>query len=164
MLLVKNRRIREGLVDLKKLAKKVGVTSMDTRWFECQAELLVAMRIDHELERDVAEEKAQPQDTAEAISTAGKLLLRLKEAEEAVCMALVRSFSLEKMWIPQKHYLEFRIVFYIGNLFGRGQGQFISLDLCKKSWKIVHTYHSLQQSLNYVFYSSKTALLNSSRY
>jgi kinesin family protein 15 len=43
-LLGKNRKIREGLVDLKKLAKKAGVTTMDTRWFECQAEQLVAMR------------------------------------------------------------------------------------------------------------------------
>lgn len=92
VLLGKNRRIREGLVDLKKLAKKAGVTSTDTRWFECQAEQLVAMRIDHELERDAAKEEAQAlqaqlHDTAEAVSAAGELLVRLKEAEEAVCMA-----------------------------------------------------------------------------
>lgn len=95
VLLGKNRKIREGLVDLKKLAKKAGVTSTDTRWFECQAEQLVAMRIDHELERDAAKDEAaalqaQLQDTAEAVSAAGELLVRLKEAEEAVCMAQVR--------------------------------------------------------------------------
>uniref|UniRef100_A0A7I4BD30 Kinesin motor domain-containing protein n=1 Tax=Physcomitrium patens TaxID=3218 RepID=A0A7I4BD30_PHYPA len=91
-LLGKNRKIREGLVDLKKLAKKAGVTTTDTRWFECQAEQLVAMRIDHELERDAAKEEAaalqaQLQDTVEAVAAAGELLVRLKEAEEAVCMA-----------------------------------------------------------------------------
>lgn len=95
VLLGKNRRIREGLVDLKKLAKKAGVTTVDTRWFECQAEQLVAMRIDHELERDAAKDEAQAlqaqlRDTAEAVSAAGELLVRLKEAEEAVCMAQVR--------------------------------------------------------------------------
>ena len=95
-LLGKNRKIREGVVDLKKLAKQAGVTTTDTRWFECQAEQLVAMRIQHELERDAAKDEAlalqaQIQDTAEAVSAAGELLVRLKEAEEAVCLAQVRA-------------------------------------------------------------------------
>ena len=94
LLLGKNRKIREGVADLKKLAKQAGVTTTDTRWFECQAEQLVAMRIDHELERDVAKDEvlglqSQLQDTVEAVAAAGELLVRLKEAENAVEMAQV---------------------------------------------------------------------------
>ncbi|CAK9208177.1 unnamed protein product [Sphagnum troendelagicum] len=91
-LLSKNRKIREGVTNLKKLAKKAGVTATETRWFESQAEQLVAMRIDHEHERDAAKDeveglKMQLQDTADAVQAAGELLVRLKEAEDAVCMA-----------------------------------------------------------------------------
>uniref|UniRef100_A0A7I4FWL6 Kinesin motor domain-containing protein n=1 Tax=Physcomitrium patens TaxID=3218 RepID=A0A7I4FWL6_PHYPA len=91
-LLDNNRKIREGVMDLKQLAKKTGVTTTDTSWFECQAEQLVAMRIDHELQRDAARDevralRAQLQDTVEAVSAAGELLVRLKEAEEAMCLA-----------------------------------------------------------------------------
>jgi len=91
-LLSKNRKIREGVTNLKKLAKKAGVTATETRWFESQAEQLVAMRIDHEHERDAAKDeveglKMQLRDTADAVQAAGELLVRLKEAEDAVCMA-----------------------------------------------------------------------------
>jgi kinesin family protein 15 len=93
-LLSKNRKIREGVTNLKKLAKKAGVTATETRWFESQAEQLVAMRIDHEHERDAAKDeveglKMQLRDTADAVQAAGELLVRLKEAEDAVCMAQV---------------------------------------------------------------------------
>lgn len=100
-LLGKNRKIREGVTDLKKLAKRAGVTAIETRWFESQAEQLVAMRIDHELERDSAKDEveglqAQLRDTAEAVAAAGELVVRLKEAEDAVCMAQV-SFPLYRL-------------------------------------------------------------------
>jgi hypothetical protein len=49
---ITQRKIHEGVADLKKLAREVGVKTTNIGWFECQAEQLVAMRIDHELERD----------------------------------------------------------------------------------------------------------------
>ena len=98
-LLGKNRKIREGVADLKKLAREAGVNTTDSRWFECQAEQLVAMRIDHELERDHAKDEvlglqAQLQDTVEAVAAAGELLVRLKESEDAVEMAQVCTLTI----------------------------------------------------------------------
>ncbi|CAM6105350.1 unnamed protein product [Calypogeia fissa] len=92
VLLAKHRKIKEGTADVKKMAKKAGVTSLESRWLDAQALQIVALKLETEEERETSKEeieslKAQLQDTADAVQAAGELLVRLKEAEESVTIA-----------------------------------------------------------------------------
>ncbi|KAL2651860.1 hypothetical protein R1flu_019988 [Riccia fluitans] len=91
-LLAKQRKIRETTVDVKKMAKRAGVSNFESKWLDAQAAQMAAMKVDFEEERRAAREEIQGlqvqlRDTAEAVQAAGELLVRLKEAEESVMVA-----------------------------------------------------------------------------
>ncbi|KAJ7533748.1 hypothetical protein O6H91_13G062700 [Diphasiastrum complanatum] len=91
-LLAKHRKIRDGVADVKRMATKAGLSVMQSKWLEAQAAQIVALNLEREQERQAAKAEveglqAQLRDTAEAVQAAGELLVRLKEAEEAVTVA-----------------------------------------------------------------------------
>eukprot|EP01018_Ginkgo_biloba_P021270 Gb_41072 [translate_table: standard] len=91
-LLAKHRKIREGVVDVKRAALMVGVKGTESHFIEAQAAELIALKLDKEQECQMMKDEikglqAQLRDTVEAVQAAGELLVRLKEAEEAVSAA-----------------------------------------------------------------------------
>lgn len=91
-LLAKHRKVRDAMAEAKRKAGKLGF--LGTKWFEAHAAELVTLKLEQEHERQVAKEQieglqAQVRDTADAVQAAGELLVRLKEAEEAVLIAQV---------------------------------------------------------------------------
>lgn len=90
LLLAKMREIGEGVNDIKKVAKKSGVSSVDDRWFEVQATQIVFMKIEQDqYKAEIKGLQAQLRDTAEAVQAAGELLVRMKEAEQSAATAKV---------------------------------------------------------------------------
>lgn len=88
----KHRKIKEGVTDIKRVAAKAGVKGAESRFLEAQAAQLVALKLDRDTEQKMMKEEikglqAQLRDTAEAVQAAGELLVRLKEAEEAISIA-----------------------------------------------------------------------------
>ncbi|EFJ25368.1 hypothetical protein SELMODRAFT_414001 [Selaginella moellendorffii] len=91
-LVAKQRRIREGVTDVRQMAMRAGASSSQLKWLESQAAQIVALNLEREQEREAANEEieflqSQLRDTAEAVQAAGELLVRLKEAEEAAAIA-----------------------------------------------------------------------------
>lgn len=85
----KHRKIREGAADVKQAAVMAGIKGAALSLIESQAAELAAMRLDSELESKIMKDEidglqAQLRDTVEAVQAAGELVVRLKEAEEAV--------------------------------------------------------------------------------
>jgi kinesin family protein 15 len=94
LLLAKVREIRDGVSDIKKVAKRSGMNATEARWFDVQSSQIVAMKIELDREKKAARQEiealhVQLQDTADAVQAAGELLVRLKEAEEATSIAKV---------------------------------------------------------------------------
>ncbi|CAK9189601.1 unnamed protein product [Sphagnum troendelagicum] len=92
LLLAKVREIRDGVSDIKKVAKRSGMNATEARWFDVQSSQIVAMKIELDREKKAARQEiealhVQLQDTADAVQAAGELLVRLKEAEEATSIA-----------------------------------------------------------------------------
>lgn len=93
-LLARHRRIQEGIEDVKKAAAKAGVRGAESKFINALAAEISALRVEREKERRYFRDEnkglqAQLRDTAEAVQAAGELLVRLKEAEEAVAAAQV---------------------------------------------------------------------------
>lgn len=93
-LLARHRKIQEGIDDVKKAASKAGVRGAESKFINALAAEISALKVEREKERRYLrdENKAlqvQLRDTAEAVQAAGELLVRLKEAEEAVATAQV---------------------------------------------------------------------------
>ncbi|RZC65820.1 hypothetical protein C5167_009509 [Papaver somniferum] len=92
-LLGRNRRIMEGIAEVKKAAAKAGGKGKSSsRFLKSLATELSALRVEREKEREHLRKennrlKIQLRDTAEAVHAAGELLVRLREAEEAVSVA-----------------------------------------------------------------------------
>ncbi|GLJ26808.1 hypothetical protein SUGI_0523170 [Cryptomeria japonica] len=91
-LLARHRKIKEGASNIKQAAAKVGVKGSQLRFIEAQAAELVALKLERDREKKRMKEEIkvlqdQLRDTAEAVQAAGELLVRLKEAEEAVSIA-----------------------------------------------------------------------------
>ncbi|KAL6342691.1 hypothetical protein AAG906_013097 [Vitis piasezkii] len=86
-LLARHRKIQEGIDDVKKAAAKAGVKGAESNG-------------KRERERYLRDEnrglQAQLRDTAEAVQAAGELLVRLKEAEEAVATAQKQAMEAEQ--------------------------------------------------------------------
>lgn len=85
----KHRKIREGVADVKQAAVMAGIKGAALSLIESQAAELAAMKLDSELESKIMKDEidglqAQLRDTVEAVQAAGELVVRLKEAEEAV--------------------------------------------------------------------------------
>lgn len=93
-LLARHRKIHEGIDDVKKAAAKAGVRGAESRFINALAAEVSALKVEREKERtyfrdEIKGLQAQLRDTAEAVQAAGELLVRLKEAEEAVAAAQV---------------------------------------------------------------------------
>ncbi|KAJ7979141.1 Kinesin-like protein [Quillaja saponaria] len=100
-LLARHRRIREGIEDVKKASSKAGVRGVESKFINALAAQISAIKVEREKERRYLRDEnkglqAQLKDTAEAVQAAGELLVRLKEAEEAVATAQKRAMVAEQ--------------------------------------------------------------------
>ncbi|XP_057529339.1 kinesin-like protein KIN-12F [Amaranthus tricolor] len=87
-----HRRIMETVSDVKIAAAKAGAKGSGARYAKAFAAELSTMRAQEKRERERLRKentslKLQIRDTAEAVQTAGELLVRLREAEEAASLA-----------------------------------------------------------------------------
>lgn len=95
-LLARHRKIQDGIDDVKKAAAKAGVRGAESKFINALAVEISALKVEREKERRQFRDEnkglqAQLRDTAEAVQAAGELLVRLKEAEEAMAAAEVSS-------------------------------------------------------------------------
>lgn len=93
-LLSRHRKIQDGIDDVKKAAAKAGVRGAESRFINALAAEISAIKVEREKERrhfrdEIRGLQAQLRDTAEAVQAAGELLVRLKEAEEAIAASEV---------------------------------------------------------------------------
>lgn len=93
-LLARHRKIQEGIDDVKKAASKAGVRGAESKFINALAAEISALKVEREKERRYLRDEnkmlqAQLRDTVEAVQAAGELLVRLKEAEEAIAAAEV---------------------------------------------------------------------------
>ncbi|GJU63252.1 kinesin-like protein KIN-12B [Tanacetum coccineum] len=100
-LLTSQRRIDDGILDVKKAAAKAGVKSAESKFINALAAEISTLKEEREKERLHYRDEnkglqAQLRDTAEAVQAAGELLVRLKEAEEAVAAAEARAREAEQ--------------------------------------------------------------------
>ena len=89
-----HRRIMETITDVKKAATKAGTKGSGARYAKAFAAELSAIRAEEKKERERLRRenkslRIQLRETAEAVQTAGELLVRLREAEEAASLAEV---------------------------------------------------------------------------
>ncbi|KMT01807.1 hypothetical protein BVRB_9g210890 [Beta vulgaris subsp. vulgaris] len=89
-----HRRIMETVTDVKKAAAKAGTKGSGARYAKAFAAELSTMRAEEKRERERLRRenkglRLQLRETAEAVQTAGELLVRLREAEEAASLAEV---------------------------------------------------------------------------
>ncbi|CAO2833646.1 unnamed protein product [Amaranthus hypochondriacus] len=87
-----HRRIMETVTDVKKAAAKAGAKGSGARYAKAFAAELSTMRAEEKRERERLRRenkslKLQIRETAEAVQTAGELLVRLREAEETASLA-----------------------------------------------------------------------------
>lgn len=100
-LLARHRKIQEGIDDVKKAAAKAGVRGAESRFINALAAEISALKVEREKERRYLRDEnkglqSQLRDTAEAVQAAGELLVRLKEAEEALAAAQKRAMDAEQ--------------------------------------------------------------------
>ncbi|XP_073138278.1 kinesin-like protein KIN-12B isoform X2 [Henckelia pumila] len=100
-LLARHRRIQDGIDDVKKAASKAGVRGAESKFINALAAEISALKVEREKERRYFRDEnrglqAQLRDTAEAVQAAGELLVRLKEADEAVTAAEKRALMAEQ--------------------------------------------------------------------
>lgn len=98
-LLGRHRKMREGITDVKNAAARAGVKGAEYKFIESLAAQIEVLRAEKEKERRYWRDEtkglqAQLRDTAEAVEAAGELLVRLKEAEEAVATTQVHIYTL----------------------------------------------------------------------
>ncbi|CAK9139727.1 unnamed protein product [Ilex paraguariensis] len=100
-MLARKRKILEGIDDVKKAAAKAGVRGAESKFINALAAEISALKVEREKERRYLKDEnkglqAQLRDTAEAVQAAGELLVRLKEAEEAVATSQRRVAEAEQ--------------------------------------------------------------------
>ncbi|KAI3706255.1 hypothetical protein L6452_23869 [Arctium lappa] len=100
-MLIRQRRIQDGIEDVKKAATRAGVRGAESKFINALAAEISALKVEREKERRHFKDEnkglqAQLRDTAEAVQAAGELLVRLKEAEEAVAAAEARAREAEQ--------------------------------------------------------------------
>ncbi|KAF5197622.1 Kinesin [Thalictrum thalictroides] len=91
-LLERHQKIMEGIAEVKRAAAKAGAKGKGSRFAKSLAAELSVLRVEREREREHLKKenkslRIQLRDTAEAVHAAGELLVRLREAEEAVSVA-----------------------------------------------------------------------------
>jgi len=89
-LLAMNRKIRDGVEDVKMRAAKAGVKGAELRFITSIGAEISALRAENKGLQD------QLRDTAEAVQAASELLVRLKEVEEATTLAQHRALLAEQ--------------------------------------------------------------------
>ncbi|PHT39433.1 Kinesin-like protein KIN12B [Capsicum baccatum] len=100
-LLIRHRKIQDGIEDVKNAAAKAGVRGAESKFINALAAEISALKVEREKERRYYRDEnkglqAQLRDTAEAVQAAGELLVRLKEAEEATTAAEKRAIEAEQ--------------------------------------------------------------------
>ncbi|KAL3507190.1 hypothetical protein ACH5RR_032572 [Cinchona calisaya] len=100
-LLARHRKIQEGIEDVKKAAAKAGVRGAESKFINALAAEISVLKVEREKERRYFRDEnkglqAQLRDTAEAVQAAGELLVRLKDAEEAIAAAEKRAIEAEQ--------------------------------------------------------------------
>ncbi|XP_038896568.1 kinesin-like protein KIN-12B isoform X2 [Benincasa hispida] len=100
-LLLRHRKIQDGIGDVKKAASRAGVKGAESKFINALAAEISALKVERERERRYLRDEnkglqAQLRDTAEAVQAAGELLVRLKEAEEGVAAAQMRAIEAEQ--------------------------------------------------------------------
>ncbi|CAL5391925.1 unnamed protein product [Camellia sinensis] len=100
-LLMRHRNIQDGIEDVKKAAAKAGVRGAESKFINALAAEISALKVEREKERRYFRDEnkglqAQLRDTAEAVQAAGELLVRLKEAEEAVAATQKQAMDAEQ--------------------------------------------------------------------
>lgn len=135
-LLARHRKIQEGIDDVKKAAAKAGVKGAESKFINALAAEISALKVEREKERRYLRDEnrglqAQLRDTAEAVQAAGELLVRLKEAEEAIATAQV------SFYIGYSELVFCHCALLI----------FIFLSFNSKVWLLITIYTSLYQVL-----------------
>ncbi|KAK9683135.1 hypothetical protein RND81_10G119100 [Saponaria officinalis] len=100
-MLARHRKMQEGIEDVKKAASKAGVKGPESKFINVLAAQISAFRVEKEKERRYLRDEnkmlqSQLRDIAEAVQAAGELLVRLKEAEEAIAAAEIRATKAEE--------------------------------------------------------------------
>ncbi|KAG6597613.1 Kinesin-like protein KIN-12B, partial [Cucurbita argyrosperma subsp. sororia] len=100
-LLLRHRKIQDGIGDVKKAAARAGVKGAESKFINTLAAEISALKVERERERRYLRDEnkglqAQLRDTAEAVQAAGELLVRLKEAEDGVAAAQKRAIEAEQ--------------------------------------------------------------------
>ena len=90
ILVSKMRVIRDGVANIKTVAKKSGLTCTEDRWFDAQAAQIAHLKAEQEQSKEeIKGLQSQLRDTADAVQAAGELVVRLKDAELAAVSAKV---------------------------------------------------------------------------
>ncbi|KAK6930654.1 Kinesin motor domain [Dillenia turbinata] len=94
-LLARHRKMQDGVEDVKKAAARAGVRGAECKFINALAAEISALKVEREKERRYLRDEnkglqAQLRDTVEAVHAAGELVVRLKEAEEAVASSKKR--------------------------------------------------------------------------
>ncbi|XP_022979663.1 kinesin-like protein KIN-12B isoform X1 [Cucurbita maxima] len=100
-LLLRHRKIQDGIGDVKKAAARAGVKGAESKFINALAAEISALKVEREREKRYLRNEnkglqAQLRDTVEAVQAAGELLVRLKEAEEGVAAAQRRTIEVEQ--------------------------------------------------------------------
>ncbi|KAK9689441.1 hypothetical protein RND81_09G059300 [Saponaria officinalis] len=87
-----HKRVMETIADVKRAAAKAGMKGSGARYAKAFAAELTTMRAEEKRERERLRKenkslRIQLRETAEAVQTAGELLVRLREAEETASFA-----------------------------------------------------------------------------
>ncbi|KAL4591136.1 hypothetical protein LXL04_004086 [Taraxacum kok-saghyz] len=101
-MLIRQRRIQDGIEDVKKAGGKAGVRGAESRFINALATEISTLKVERERERgrfrdEIKGLQEQLRDTAEAVQAAGELLVRLKEAEEDLAAAQARAREAEQV-------------------------------------------------------------------
>ncbi|KAI3822993.1 hypothetical protein L1987_10596 [Smallanthus sonchifolius] len=100
-MLINKRKIQDSIEDVKKAAVKAGVRGAESRFINALANEISTLKVEREKERrrfrdEIKGLQEQLSDTAEAVQAAGELVVRLKDAEEAVAAAQARAIEAEQ--------------------------------------------------------------------
>lgn len=98
-MLINKQKIQDSVEDVKKAAARAGVRGAESRFINALAAEISTLKVEREKERrkfrdEIRGLQEQLNDTAEAVQAAGELVVRLKDAEEAVATAQVSFLSL----------------------------------------------------------------------
>ncbi|KAK1435325.1 hypothetical protein QVD17_01086 [Tagetes erecta] len=100
-MLINKQKIQDSVEDIKKAAARAGVRGAESRFINALAAEISNLKLEREKERrklrdEIRGLQEQLNDTAEAVQAAGELVVRLKDAEEAVATAQARAIEAEQ--------------------------------------------------------------------